>query len=175
MSTVDATQRMVLDHLQIVEQEVRVLLRRLPGHVERDELVATGYLALVAFARRFTSADGGPFARAARPRVRGALLDHLRSLDWASRGVRRSACGFAASATLGSPLCAALSAEATPGALIAPAATTSVNNRARLLEPPGKRLDIDTHLFSRERTTGIRVSPIENTKKRGHAFPGRSP
>jgi RNA polymerase sigma factor for flagellar operon FliA len=91
MSIVDTTQRMVLDHLQIVEQEVRVLLRRVPGHVERDELLATGYLALVACARRFTGENGGPFARTARPRVRGALLDHLRSLDWASRGVRRKA------------------------------------------------------------------------------------
>jgi RNA polymerase sigma factor for flagellar operon FliA len=91
MSTVDKTEGLVLDHLQIVEQEVRLLLRRMPPHVERDELVSTGFVALVACARRFASKEGVPFARVARPRVRGALLDHLRRLDWASRGVRRRA------------------------------------------------------------------------------------
>jgi RNA polymerase sigma factor for flagellar operon FliA len=82
---------LVLENLQIVEQEVRALLRRTPAHVERDELLSTGFVALAACARRFTSEEGVPFARVARPRVRGALLDHLRSLDWASRGVRRRA------------------------------------------------------------------------------------
>lgn len=91
MSTVDATKTLVLDHLQLVEHEVRRLLRRMPAHVERDELISTGFVALVACARRFTGENGVQFARFARPRVRGALLDHLRDLDWASRGVRRRA------------------------------------------------------------------------------------
>jgi RNA polymerase sigma factor for flagellar operon FliA len=91
MSTVNATEGLVLEHLELVDQEVRHLLRRMPTHVERDELVSTGFMALVTCARRFKREEGVPFARTARPRVRGALLDHLRSLDWASRGVRRKA------------------------------------------------------------------------------------
>lgn len=91
MHTVDAVETLVLDHLQLVEHEVRPLLRRMPAHVERDELVSTGFVALVSSARRFTGENGVQFAQTARLRVRGALLDHLRELDWASRGVRRKA------------------------------------------------------------------------------------
>src|SRR5690349_16123225 len=47
--------------------------------------------ALVSAARSYDAAQGVPFGRYATSRIRGALLDELRTLDWASRGVRSRA------------------------------------------------------------------------------------
>jgi RNA polymerase sigma factor for flagellar operon FliA len=67
------------------------MLARVPAHVNRDDLMSAGYAALVHAARGFDAARGVPFARFAAARVRGALLDELRGLDWASRSVRQRA------------------------------------------------------------------------------------
>jgi RNA polymerase sigma factor for flagellar operon FliA len=56
--------------------------------VNRDDLVSAGMTALVLSARGFEAERGVPFARFAAIRIRGALLDELRSTDWASRSVR---------------------------------------------------------------------------------------
>jgi RNA polymerase sigma factor for flagellar operon FliA len=53
--------------------------------------MSAGYAALVHAARGFDASRGVPFARFAAARVRGALLDELRGLDWASRSVRQRA------------------------------------------------------------------------------------
>jgi RNA polymerase sigma factor for flagellar operon FliA len=78
-------------HMPLVGHLVREMLARVPGHVNRDDLLSAGYAALVAAARGFDDARGVPFARFAAARVRGALLDELRGLDWASRSVRQRA------------------------------------------------------------------------------------
>jgi RNA polymerase sigma factor FliA len=78
-------------HMPLVGHLVREMLARVPAHVSRDDLVSAGYAALVAAARGFDEDRGVPFARFAAARVRGALLDELRGLDWASRSVRRRA------------------------------------------------------------------------------------
>lgn len=79
---------LVRTHLPLVGYLVRELVNRLPAHVSRDELVSAGMVALVVSARSFDAARGVPFARFAAFRIRGALTDELRSMDWASRGVR---------------------------------------------------------------------------------------
>jgi RNA polymerase sigma factor for flagellar operon FliA len=81
----------VRSHMPLVGHLVREMLARVPGHVNRDDLLSAGYAALVAAARGFDDARGVPFARFAAARVRGALLDELRGLDWASRSVRQRA------------------------------------------------------------------------------------
>src|SRR3954447_10376764 len=78
-------------HMPLVGHLVREMLARVPAHVNRDDLLSAGYAALVAAARGFDDARGVPFARFAAARVRGALLDELRGLDWASRSVRQRA------------------------------------------------------------------------------------
>ena len=78
-------------HMPLVGHLVREMLARVPAHVNRDDLLSAGYAALVAAARGFDEARGVPFARFAAARVRGALLDELRGLDWASRSVRQRA------------------------------------------------------------------------------------
>ena len=79
------------DHLQIVHYEVRSLSARLPGHIALDDLASAGFAALVAAARSFDPDLGVPFGRYAARRIRGALLDELRSMDWASRSLRARA------------------------------------------------------------------------------------
>jgi len=81
----------VRDHMPLVGHLVREMLARVPAHVSRDDLLSAGYAALVAAARGFDEGRGVPFARFAAARVRGALLDELRGLDWASRSVRQRA------------------------------------------------------------------------------------
>lgn len=79
------------DHLPLVHYEVRALSVRLPGHVVLDDLVSAGMAALAAAATAFDPSLGVPFARYAARRIRGALLDELRSADWASRSLRARA------------------------------------------------------------------------------------
>jgi RNA polymerase sigma factor FliA len=59
-----------------------------PRHVEREELARAGALGLVEAARRYDGARGVPFERFAAQRIRGAILDAVRSADWAPRSVR---------------------------------------------------------------------------------------
>jgi RNA polymerase sigma factor FliA len=61
---------------------------RLPGHVHTDDLISAGMSALFGAASSFKSELGVPFARFAARRIRGALLDELRSADWATRSLR---------------------------------------------------------------------------------------
>lgn len=78
-------------HLPIVGYQVSEMVVRLPGHVLRDDLVSAGMAALAAAATSYDAATGVPFARYATMRIRGALLDELRSMDWAPRGARSRA------------------------------------------------------------------------------------
>jgi RNA polymerase sigma factor for flagellar operon FliA len=82
---------LVRDHLPLVGHLVREMLGRVPAHVSRDDLTSAGMAALVTAAQGFNPERGTPFGRFASSRIRGALLDELRGLDWASRSVRSRA------------------------------------------------------------------------------------
>ncbi|MFY0408598.1 sigma-70 family RNA polymerase sigma factor [Solicola sp. PLA-1-18] len=82
---------LVSSHLALVGHLVREVHGRVPRHVDRDDLTGAGYEALVLAARAWDAQRGVSFARYASVRIRGALLDQLRGLDWASRSVRRRA------------------------------------------------------------------------------------
>jgi RNA polymerase sigma factor for flagellar operon FliA len=64
---------------------------RLPAHISREDLVSAGMAALAAAAKSFDPGRGIPFGSFAINRIRGAVLDELRGLDWASRSVRSRA------------------------------------------------------------------------------------
>jgi len=76
------------EHLPLVYFEVRAISSRLPGHVYTDDLISAGMAALAMAARSFDASLGVPFGRYAVRRIRGALLDELRSADWATRSLR---------------------------------------------------------------------------------------
>lgn len=82
---------LVRENLALVGHVVREVLSRVPGHVSHDDLTSAGMFALVQAAEGFDPAKGASFATFASLRIRGALVDELRGLDWASRSVRRRA------------------------------------------------------------------------------------
>lgn len=84
-------EELVHAHLPLVGYLVNELIVRLPGHVRRDDLSSAGMAALASAAISFEAGRGVPFARYATMRIRGALLDDLRSNDWVSRSVRARA------------------------------------------------------------------------------------
>jgi RNA polymerase sigma factor FliA len=86
-----AIEDMVRSHLPLVGHLVREMLGRVPAHVSREDLVSAGMAALAGAAKSFDPTRGTPFGSFATTRIRGALLDELRGLDWASRSVRSRA------------------------------------------------------------------------------------
>ena len=86
-----AQETLIRDNMALVGHMVREMLFKVPAHVHRDDLASAGYAALVTAAQSFDDERGIPFGRFAALRVRGALLDELRSMDWASRSVRARA------------------------------------------------------------------------------------
>ncbi|WP_235928154.1 sigma-70 family RNA polymerase sigma factor [Goekera deserti] len=84
---------LVTDHLPLAQFAVNAVAARisLPSHVSRDDLVSCAQVALVEVARRFDPTAGASFSTYALARLQGAVLDELRSGDWASRSVRAAA------------------------------------------------------------------------------------
>ena len=76
-------------NLPLVGYQVAELLRRVPSFVQREDLASAGSLALVQAANSYDPSTGVPFHRYAIYRIRGAMLDELRSMDWATRGARQ--------------------------------------------------------------------------------------
>lgn len=89
-STIDRDE-LVSANIPLVGHLVRETMGRVPAHVSRDDLTSAGLAALVQAAHGFDASRGVPFARYAATRIRGAILDELRGIDWASRSVRRRA------------------------------------------------------------------------------------
>jgi RNA polymerase sigma factor FliA len=79
---------LVRTHLPLVGHLVREVANRIPSHINRDDLTSAGMYALAACARTFDPTLGVPFGSFATIRIRGALTDELRSMDWVSRSVR---------------------------------------------------------------------------------------
>lgn len=86
-----AVTELVEANLSLVEILVAERLRTVPQHVNRDDLMSAGMLALVLSAAAFDADRGANFRSFAAFRIRGALIDELRGMDWASRSVRSRA------------------------------------------------------------------------------------
>ncbi|TYL45398.1 sigma-70 family RNA polymerase sigma factor [Nocardioides sp. BGMRC 2183] len=84
-------EELITGHMALVGHIVRETMGRVPSHVSRDDLTSAGLTALVLAGKAYDADRGVPFDRYAATRVRGAILDELRSIDWASRSVRRRA------------------------------------------------------------------------------------
>jgi RNA polymerase sigma factor for flagellar operon FliA len=67
------------------------ILERLPQHVDLDDLVSAGVIGLLEACRNYDAAKNAQFKTFAKFRIRGAILDSLREMDWGSRGLRRKA------------------------------------------------------------------------------------
>ncbi|MGQ0843536.1 MAG: sigma-70 family RNA polymerase sigma factor [Sporichthyaceae bacterium] len=82
---------LVRENLPLVGYLVAEMLAKVPAHVSRADLVSAGQAALLLAVRAYDAARGVPFPRFAAIRIRGALIDELRTSDWATRSVRAKA------------------------------------------------------------------------------------
>nr|WP_276511043.1 RNA polymerase sigma factor FliA [Xenorhabdus indica] len=78
-------------YVPLVRHEALRLQVRLPASVELDDLLQAGGIGLLNAVERYDSLQGTAFTTYAVQRIRGAMLDELRSRDWAPRSVRRNA------------------------------------------------------------------------------------
>lgn len=79
---------MVTRHAPMVRRLALRLLARLPASVELDDLIQAGMMGLLDAVKRYREVPTAQFETYATQRVRGAMLDELRSNDWIPRGVR---------------------------------------------------------------------------------------
>ena len=83
--------RLILENMQTVRVIARRMHDRLPKHVELEELVSAGVIGLIDAVDKFDESKQILFKSYAQFRIRGAILDALRTLDWSPRELRRKA------------------------------------------------------------------------------------
>ena len=81
--------QVVLEHVPLVKAIAVRVHENLPVHVDLDDLVHAGILGLFDAASKFNPEKQVVFSSYAKHRIKGAILDSLRQLDWASRDMRR--------------------------------------------------------------------------------------
>jgi RNA polymerase sigma factor for flagellar operon FliA len=81
--------QVVLEHLPLAKSIAARVHEGLPLHVDLDDLVHAGVLGLFDAATKYDPDKQVAFASYAKHRIKGAILDSLRQLDWASRDLRR--------------------------------------------------------------------------------------
>ena len=84
-------ERLLTENLPEVRYIARRIYDRLPPHVQLDDLVHAGILGLIDAVDKFDPAKNVQLKSYARFRIRGAILDSLRQLDWSPRNLRRQA------------------------------------------------------------------------------------
>ena len=82
-------ERVLLEHLPVVRFLARRIHERLPQHVDIEDLVSAGVVGLMDAFAKFDPAKKVQFRSYAQFRIRGAILDSLRTLDWSPRELRR--------------------------------------------------------------------------------------
>jgi RNA polymerase sigma factor for flagellar operon FliA len=82
---------LIEQYLPLVKTVVGRLAMTLPAHVNSDDLYSAGLVGLLNAVRRFDPKAGASFESYARVRIRGAVLDELRRLDWVPRSVHDKA------------------------------------------------------------------------------------
>ncbi len=80
---------LLMEHLPTVRYLARRIHERLPQHVELDDLVSAGIVGLIDAFSKFDHNKKVQFKSYAQFRIRGAILDSLRMLDWSPRELRR--------------------------------------------------------------------------------------
>jgi RNA polymerase sigma factor for flagellar operon FliA len=81
--------KLVMEHLPLVKAIAIRLYESLPVHADLDDLIHAGMIGLIDGAEKFDERKDIMFKSYAKHRIKGAMLDSLRQLDWASRDLRR--------------------------------------------------------------------------------------
>jgi len=85
------SEQLLLEQLPQVKYIARRIHERLPRHVPFDDLLHAGIVGLIDAMRKFDPTKNVRFASYAKFRIRGAILDSLRDMDWSPRDLRRKA------------------------------------------------------------------------------------
>src|SRR5579862_3093336 len=81
--------QIVLDHLPLVKAIAIRVHENLPVHVDLDDLIHAGVMGLFDAVTKYDADKSVAFHAYAKHRIKGAILDSLRQMDWASRDLRR--------------------------------------------------------------------------------------
>src|SRR3954469_8861869 len=84
-------ERLILEHLPQVRLIARRIQERLPENIALEDLVSTGVIGLISAIDNFDPRHNVKLKTYAEYKIRGAILDSLRGLDWAPRQKRRRA------------------------------------------------------------------------------------
>jgi len=87
----DVENELVIKYLPLVSATLARLSMTLPDHVDRDDLNSVGLIGLLQALRNFDPGCGTSFETYARLRIRGAMLDELRRMDWMPRTIHEKA------------------------------------------------------------------------------------
>ena len=88
-ASADEQERLMMEQMPAVRWIARRIHERLPQHVDLEDLVSAGTLGLIDAFRKFDPEKKVQFRSYAQFRIRGAILDSLRTLDWSPRDLRR--------------------------------------------------------------------------------------
>ena len=84
-------EELILSHLPQVQLIARKIFQGLPDHVSLDDLISAGTIGLISAIDRYDPSIGVQLRTYAEYKIRGAILDNLRKMDWAPRRQRRRA------------------------------------------------------------------------------------
>jgi len=87
--TASAREKIVLEHTPLIRYIVNRIAVRLPSHIDLDDLHNTGVIGLMDAIEKYDPEKNCKFKTYAEFRIKGAILDQLRSLDWVPRSVRQ--------------------------------------------------------------------------------------
>jgi RNA polymerase sigma factor FliA len=82
-------EHMVLQYAPLIKYIASRLALRLPSHISMEDLISSGIIGLIDAVQKFDSSKNINFKTYAEFRIKGAMLDELRSLDWIPRSVRK--------------------------------------------------------------------------------------
>jgi RNA polymerase sigma factor for flagellar operon FliA len=87
--SIEVRDQIVLEHLPLVKAIAIRVHENLPVHVDLDDLIHAGVLGLFDAVAKYDESKNVAFHSYAKHRIKGAILDSLRQLDWASRDLRK--------------------------------------------------------------------------------------
>ena len=89
--TTENREEVIKQYSPMIKYVANRIAMRLPPHIEVDDLISVGVLGLMDAISKYDSSRGAKFKTYAEFRVRGAILDELRSMDWVPRSIRQKA------------------------------------------------------------------------------------
>ena len=89
--TTENREEVIKQYSPMIKYVANRIAMRLPPHIEVDDLISVGVLGLMDAITKYDSSRGAKFKTYAEFRVRGAILDELRSMDWVPRSIRQKA------------------------------------------------------------------------------------